>query len=149
MKSLAWWRGLFSRGDHTDPGHKWLVLLLLILLLAQGCSLSTQQQDHPTADVATSFPTVVNPSASPEPADQSAALLPQMPPIPANLTHYTIRLDIDYAGRAFKGFTRIDYTNTEDVSLDSLFFRLYPNLGQSYGDGRIIINPAICEWAAS
>jgi hypothetical protein len=142
MKWIAWRRGLLSTGYRPDPGHLWLVLPLLILLLAQGCSLFNQQEIHPTAAATTAFPTVVNPSVSPEPADQSAALLPQMPPIPANLTRYTIRLDIDYVVRAFKGFTRIDYTNTENVSLESLFFRLYPNLGQSYGDGRIIINPA-------
>jgi hypothetical protein len=51
-------------------------------------------------------------------------------------------VNLDYSGHAFKGYTRIDYTNTENESLDSLYFRLYPNLGQSYGNGRIIINPA-------
>jgi hypothetical protein len=49
-------------------------------------------------------------------------------------------VDIDYSGKSFKGYTRVDYTNTEKDSLEKLYFRLYPNLGESYGNGRININ---------
>jgi tartrate-resistant acid phosphatase type 5 len=120
-----------------------LTLLLFILFFAQACRLVTQSTNPPITGNVSPFPTVADPLASPQPADQSSVMLAGMPPIPANLTHYTLRVDIDYTGLAFKGYTRIDYTNTENESLDSLYLRLYPNLGQSYGNGRIIVNPAL------
>jgi hypothetical protein len=83
---------------------------------------------------------VANPLASPEPADQSAALLPGLPPTPVGLTHYILRINVDYAGQAFEGHTRVDYTNTEDVALDRLYFRLYPNALQIYGNGRLSVS---------
>ncbi len=67
-------------------------------------------------------------------------LIPGLPPIPPNLTRYTLRVELDYTGKAFKGFTRVDYTNAEEIALEKLYFRLYPNLRQSYGGGRIAVD---------
>jgi hypothetical protein len=108
MNRDVWWKFIFNwgllRGFHLG----WLTIILLLLLLVQGCSFLNQRQGQPTARIATTFPTVVNPLASPEPAEQSAAIRPDLPPIPASLTRYTIRLDIDDTGQGFTGFTHID-----------------------------------------
>ena len=117
-------------------------VVLLILLLLQACRPATQSKITPSPGNINTFPIIANPLSSPMPVDQASALLPGLPPIPQGITHYILRIDIDYAGRAFKGYSRVDYTNNESVFLDRLFFRLYPNMGQSYGDGRINITSA-------
>jgi len=111
-------------------------------LLIQACRLATPSATQPITSYANPFPTIADPSASPQPADQSSAMLTETPAIPANLTHYTLSVIIDYPKHTFSGYTRIDYTNTETEALKSLYFRLYPNLGQSYGNGSLIVYPA-------
>ena len=144
MKIFAWRESVRSRGWFFGSIWRQVVtLLMLTMLFIQACQLVPQFSSPSITSTASPFPTVADPLSSPQPSDQSSILITGMPPIPANLTHYTLRVDIDYTGHAFKGYTRIDYTNTETSSLDRLYFRLYPNLGQSYGNGRIIIKPAI------
>ena len=143
MKIFAWRDSSLSKGRFLVSFPRQIVIfLLLTMLFIQACRLLGQLPSSSIANTASPFPTVEVPLSSPMPADQSSVLIPGMPPIPANLTHYTLRIDIDYENQAFTGYNRIDYTNKEDFSLDRLYFRLYPNLGQSYGNGRILINNA-------
>lgn len=50
---------------------------------------------------------------------------------------YDIDLEIDYGGARYSGEMTLDYTNNESVTLQRLFFRLYPNGGKSYGAGSL------------
>jgi len=72
--------------------------------------------------------------------EQGQALLPAAQAVLASLpdlTHYTIDVSIDTAARTFTGHALVELTNTESQSLESLFFRLLPNGGQGYGNGRL------------
>lgn len=72
-------------------------------------------------------PQPVPPSPSP---DQALALRPKFA---ADLdrfpdaTCYEIKLTVDLDTPTVTGHERIVYTNTEDVSLDALYLRLFPN----------------------
>jgi aminopeptidase N len=72
------------------------------------------------------------------PEDQSQGLTPEtqddLVSLP-DLTQYTIDLTIDNDPVTFEGHARVDVTNSVGKTLDSLFFRLLPNAGQSYGNG--------------
>ena len=57
-----------------------------------------------------------------------------------DLTQYDIELVIDYEGHTFQGRSQVDYTNTEDVPIDSLYFRLLPNGHNSYGNGSLSVS---------
>jgi len=57
----------------------------------------------------------------------------KLPEIP----QYDIQLEVDFENAAFTGTAQIDYTNLEEVDLDSLYFRLFPNSGKSYGSGSL------------
>jgi len=127
-----------SGGGSWRSSKFWLTIAILAgMLLSQACHPTAQPTSPPSTIFDTPFATLINPLASPEPAAQEAALLPGFPSIPAELTHYIMRLEIDYLRQAFTLEARVEYTNNEGVDLDSLYFRLYPNLGQSYGDGVI------------
>lgn len=74
------------------------------------------------------------------PENQSIALLSdawedveKLPEIP----QYDIQLEVDFENATFKGTAQIDYTNLEEVDLDSLYYRLFPNGGKSYGNGSL------------
>ena len=56
-----------------------------------------------------------------------------------NLTRYTIQVDVDYDARTFRGHARVDYTNTERVPLERLYFRLFPNGDRTYGNGSLTV----------
>jgi len=76
-------------------------------------------------------------------AGQQAAMLPSARadlPALSELNRYNIRVDIDYAGHSFNGTQIVDITNQETVPLDSLFFRLLPNGGKSYGGGSLDVS---------
>lgn len=140
MSHPSWLPRVSSGGYTARKRFGWLIVILLIILLtSQACRFLPELESRPTESHATPLVPANNPLAPPEPADQVAAMLPGFPPIPQDLTHYIMRVDMDYAGRAFILDSRVEYTNTEGVSLDRLYFRLYPNLGQSFGDGMISI----------
>jgi hypothetical protein len=42
----------------------------------------------------------------------------------------------------YQGEMDLSYTNSESVALDSLFFRLFPNGGASYGNGSLVVSEA-------
>jgi hypothetical protein len=132
-------RGGRLRGDFKGFRSCLIVLLLLTIPLFNLSCQRVAQSTNPAKDNTGLFPTVVDPQASPQPADQTSMMMEGMPPIPENLIHYTLQVDIDYSIHAFQGYARVDYSNNEIDILDSLYFRLYPNLGQSYGNGKIII----------
>lgn len=54
-----------------------------------------------------------------------------------DIPHYDLSLDIDFHHAKFTGQSLVTYTNLEADVLDSLFFRLYPNGGKSYGNGNL------------
>jgi hypothetical protein len=60
----------------------------------------------------------------------------QLPDIP----HYDLRLEIDMEDASYGGSAVIDYTNLEEVSLSSIFLRLLPNGGGTYGEGLIEVS---------
>jgi hypothetical protein len=82
-------------------------------------------------------PATANP---PSRSDQKQALLPDQSldyAVLSNANHYAIDLQIDYQALAFQGQERLAYTNSEDTTLDRLYFRLLPNGGGSFGDGSL------------
>jgi len=138
---------------------KWGVLILLVVGLAclqLGCGLVSRIT--PAASPPTVSPQpATDPTARPTPkpaasgviipalpgpgsAGQEAALLPDARQDLAGLAgipSYTMAVDIDYAAGAFRGASRVSYTNQETVPLKSLYFRLLPNAGKSYGGGSL------------
>jgi len=142
-----------------------LLFLIGLLIILAGCAFPLRSQPVPTIAPAVidqakatsaqqvpptqSLPT--QPSPTQEPADpastaeQSAVLLPQAVPdldLLSAATRYTIDLQIDYPAKAFQGQAQVDFTNTEDVPLDRLYFRLLPNGQKSYGDGSLRVSSA-------
>jgi hypothetical protein len=75
-------------------------------------------------------------------SEQSLALLPAergiLGSLP-NLTQYDIALTIQKDRHSFEGQARVILWNNEKDALRSLFFRLLPNGGDSYGDGELTV----------
>jgi tartrate-resistant acid phosphatase type 5 len=63
----------------------------------------------------------------------SAALI--QPKDLATAPQYHLALKVDYPLPTFSGLSEVIFTNEEQVPLDSLYFRLYPNGKKSYGNG--------------
>ncbi len=140
MNKPAFQRGARTGGLHRLRLLEWCGLLLLFVSLgSQACLSAILPENSPTSLASTQSQSVDVTQIPLDAADQEAALLPGFPQIPADLTHYIMRVDINYAGRTFTLDSRIEFTNIENESLDRLYFRLYPNLGQTFGDGRISI----------
>jgi hypothetical protein len=77
-------------------------------------------------------PTVTTPLSSPlQPFAQVGTASLTSAPV------YTITVAVDYANHSFQGHEAVKYTNAEDVSLDQLYFRLFPNGQKSYGNGSL------------
>ncbi len=60
--------------------------------------------------------------------------------------HYTIHLEISPENLKFEGQLKLDYTNTETVSLPYLIFRLLPNGQGSFGNGSLDVYKSIHRW---
>lgn len=58
----------------------------------------------------------------------------------SNAPRYDIYLTINPTTKTFEGTSRVNLTNTEDVALDQIYFRLLPNGGKSYGDGSLTVS---------
>jgi hypothetical protein len=54
-----------------------------------------------------------------------------------NLYNLSVELNPD---QTFQGEMEVNYTNSEPVPLDSLYFRLFPNGGASYGNGSLTVS---------
>jgi aminopeptidase N len=79
---------------------------------------------------------------------QTAALLPSAQADVAplrDIPHYAIDLSIGDDLRSYSGQARVVITNTESLALDSLYFRLLPNGGLSYGDGRLTVTQTLVD----
>jgi len=73
-------------------------------------------------------------------AEPASLLQPFAQPEAASLTSapvYTITVSVDYPNHTFQGHETVKYTNAEEVSLDRLYFRLFPNGQKSYGNGSL------------
>jgi hypothetical protein len=114
------------------------LLLALLLIAALACRQNPTPLPSPLI-VATAPPAPAVPLIAPAPADQSPALQASGPPLPAALAHYTIQVALDTTNHTFQGHAGVDYTHAEDVPLDRLYFRLYPNGGQTYGNGLLSV----------
>jgi hypothetical protein len=94
------------------------------------------------------------PADNPAPAgvlDQTLAVLPENQAgleAYSDLTRYTLQYTLNDPPDTFIGHARVDYANRETVSLDSLFFRLLPNGGKSYGDGSLTVSSAVVNGQA-
>jgi len=119
------------------PRPAWLLALLLLAALA--CRQDPTPVSPPLA-APTAAPTATLLLVPPAAADPSPALLPGGPSIPPGLTHYNIQVALDSAAHTLQGCARLAYTNTEDVALDRLYFRIYPNAGQMYGSGMLALS---------
>jgi hypothetical protein len=118
----------------------WFALLLVIFITACGSTASsTSAPTDPGLQPATVTPGLL------EPADQTLVLLPVALPISAQLTQYNLQVNLDAANHSFQGHARLDYTNTETVPLESLYFRLYPNGGMIYGDGSLSVSGVLVD----
>lgn len=113
------------------------VLILLLISCKQGSSDQYADKPPERNDDVLEEDSLENENYKP-PEDQSIALLPNeweginnLPEIP----HYNIQLQVDFDNGTFKGSSKINYTNLEEVDLDCLYFRLFPNGGWSYGNG--------------
>lgn len=99
------------------------------------------RQPTPTPVPSRPFPLTLRPEEPP--GEQAVALLPParaLLPALIALTQYTIGVNVEYARRSFQGHVRVDYTNTEQVPLDRLYFRLFPNGGGPYGNGSLSVS---------
>lgn len=126
-----------------------LLSLSLLLLFALGCSRVTlpwsvagqadQEKQIPTATLSAvlTLPTGLDTGTD---QAESAAVLPAFQADGAalgDIPQYDLSIDIDFNHAKFTGESRVTYTNLEAEVLDSLFFRLYPNGGKSYGNGNL------------
>ena len=96
-----------------------IYVLALCLLFLASCLPSTPSH--------TPTPPHIPPSPS---ADQSPALRPEFLTdldLFPDATRYEVELTIDLDATTITGHEHVDYTNTEDVSLDALYLRLFPN----------------------
>ena len=90
-------------------------------------------------------PTETAGGASPSLPDQTQEILPlasladQADKL-SGFNHYYLQVSMDPEQRSFQGQLNLDYTNSENTSLDRLFFRLLPNGHRSYGNGSLQVN---------
>ncbi len=101
-----------------------LVLVFLFSISASACSNIRQEDPVPAGDDFTDL--------LPD-AQKDVEELPEIP-------HYNIQVKLDYPNASYSGTALIDYTNLEDVSLESIYFRLFPNSGRAYGNGSLEVS---------
>jgi hypothetical protein len=66
----------------------------------------------------------------------------------ATLPRYEIDLTVDFDALTLQGLSKVTYTNTESIPLDSLYFRLFPNGHKSYGDGSLTVTNTLVDGQA-
>jgi hypothetical protein len=129
-------------------------LLILLALLLSGCI--TEKNDlpkpigrgTPPASESSTLPPEPTPEATEEitnqetplQSEQILALGPEAQDMLGKLTdapQYFLSLEVDYPEPRFQGNLHLLYTNTENVPLEKLVFRLYPNGKKSYGNGSL------------
>jgi len=63
----------------------------------------------------------------------------------SDIPYYQINIEIDFDGGSYKGSAKIDYVNLEQIGLESLYFRLFPNGGGIYGSGYLKIKSVMVD----
>ena len=127
-------------------------MLTLILI---GCR-STQSIPSPTTTVEKDRVEATIPTDRPmgvmSQGDSALAQAPALLPgaksdldLLTGLTQYSIKLVVNDDGYTFHGYSQVDYTNTEDVPLERLYFRLLPNGHKSYGNGSLTVSQVILD----
>ncbi len=148
--------------------HRWLLGFVLVFALGS-CQLFSDvsrspgvtqaveppaQATTPSVLPATRVPTSGAPAATPGSevsgdeqlpgdGDPSVAMLPEARNDLArleNVPRYRIALDVDPDAVHFRGISGVTYTNTENVPLDEVYFRLLPNGQKSYGNGSLAVS---------
>ncbi|MCI0521528.1 MAG: M1 family metallopeptidase, partial [Chloroflexi bacterium] len=127
----------------------WIMVIGIVLLTAVGCSRGAPTSQPPVVEPQPDVQETpalsaeaTQSSRAASAAGQAAAMLAQaQADLPAlrNAPHYAIQLEVDYAGHAFRGAQQATITNTESAAWESLFFRLLPNGGKSYGNGSLTV----------
>jgi hypothetical protein len=57
-----------------------------------------------------------------------------------DLPFYSLTLTLDPDEASYQGSLNLEYTNQENSALESLYFRLFPNGGKSYGGGKLAVS---------
>ncbi len=122
-------------------------------MILVGCNITTDTPTPTLTEIATQVKTIAptNTPVMDEPKvetapDQAQALLPEAQAdldMLSGLTQYQLELVLHDDGHSFTGHSLVNYTNTEDVPLDSLYFRLLPNGQISYGDGSLTVTEVL------
>ena len=76
-------------------------------------------------------------------SEQKKALLPHAQPDLdglKNLSHYKLDLSVDFAALTFSGALDLDFVNAEDVDLEQVYFRLFPNANKEFGGGSLEVS---------
>jgi hypothetical protein len=111
-------------------------------LTLEACTPAQEQVEGSSIPQPTRTPTVhaaPDQGQSPPVSQQAQALLPERRGDLGNLTELnqyelSVKLNPD---QTFQGKMAVNYTNSESESLGSLYFRLFPNGGASYGNGSL------------
>ncbi|MEA3439124.1 MAG: hypothetical protein U9R58_02470, partial [Chloroflexota bacterium] len=129
-----------------------LILILVVIQVTTSCApknLVSQPDTAQSSDTPTAYPIVDSSQNSTSfEFNQGAAMLPASQNDLAGLSNaprYNIDLRINSDDRSFEGRSQVDYTNTEDVDLNILYFRLLPNGGKSYGSGSLTVNRVLVD----
>jgi len=126
------------------PRRSYLLTLGVCILLLSACLPHTSTPaptstplptatSRPEPTETTSPPTArptSSPTPAPPPADQAQAMRPEFTAdldLFPDATRYEIELSIDLDTVTLTGHERVVYANTEDVPLDTLYLRLFPN----------------------
>jgi hypothetical protein len=115
----------------------------------EACEPSQTGQAVQMAPIDVSSTPSVSASAGSETETMSAVLLPtvqgELPVFLTSAPRYTIELTIDYSKLTFQGRARLDYTNTENISMQQIYFRLLPNGQSVFGNGSLTVTQALVD----
>ncbi|MFC2026059.1 M1 family metallopeptidase [Chloroflexota bacterium] len=118
----------------------------VLLFATIACNIGSQVSQEPTKVTASSTPLATQTTSaerqneSPAEESQQNVLIPQAEvdaELPSKIPHYIIDLQIDETGHTFSGVSTLEYSNMEVDHLNKLFFRLFPNGGGGYGNGKL------------
>ena len=117
-----------------------------MVLFLFGCQPTATFQPEPVVTQVPRIP-MATPTQPPArtlvPVSQEAALQPGFRSDLQELAfapHYSLQVRIDPLAGSFQGSLQLQYTNQEDVPLEQLYLRLYPNDGASYGKGSLSVS---------
>jgi len=138
----------FEQAVSTFGRRQLLVCLIFIgLVLLSACRSSPVVQETETVSLRETLD-IKPTAASLEFLSQVESLLPayagDLDALP-DLPHYRLQVGIDPDSLSYQGYMQLEYTNLETVALESLYLRLYPNGGESYGSGEITLSNMLLD----